>query len=117
MFRTLDVFHSGENAVQSLLGTRNSADAGKSYLHTTISEAVKIFLESQSLLAIGSTDNKGQLWASLRFLRLFFTGRRLGNMTVSRRRLHSCRGIAQWREILRPAREFLQGSVWHFRRQ
>lgn len=61
----MDVFHSGERAVQSLLGTRNAAEAGKSYLHTTISEAFKIFIESQSLLAIGSTASKGQLWASL----------------------------------------------------
>lgn len=58
-------FHSGEQYVQSLLGTRNAAEAGKSYLHTTISETNKIFIESQSLLVIGSSDNKGQLWASL----------------------------------------------------
>ena len=60
----MKVFHSGERAVQELLGVKNISDSVGQIIQPVISERFKLFLNQQNMLMIGSMDKEGKVWGS-----------------------------------------------------
>ncbi|MCK0473730.1 pyridoxamine 5'-phosphate oxidase family protein [Halalkalibacter sp. APA_J-10(15)] len=61
----MEIFHSGERKVQSKIGVINKANLVGQMIQPFIDESYQFFIESQSVIIIGSTDAKGGLWSSL----------------------------------------------------
>lgn len=61
----MEVFHSGEREVQKKVGVLKQADSVGRMVQPYIPKSIQSFIEVQPLLAIGTTDSKGRIWASL----------------------------------------------------
>ena len=59
-----DVFHDGELAVQRRLGKARAASRLRGMVSSLIFPGIAPFIESQSMIFVGSTDATGQPWAS-----------------------------------------------------
>ena len=58
-------YHSGEIEVQERAGMRSMAERVGNSIHPTIPPVVRVFLEEQPMVVVGSVSADSRVWASL----------------------------------------------------
>jgi predicted pyridoxine 5'-phosphate oxidase superfamily flavin-nucleotide-binding protein len=58
-------YHTGEIEVQERASVRSMAERVGNSIHPTIPPAVRVFLEEQPMVVVGSVSADSRVWASL----------------------------------------------------